>query len=71
MILKNLYHTAKIVRTFYKYWNSDTEKEEWLTCTPYEDIAGLYYLNECEDTIEDFCPEWDYNTYIKNLLNTM
>ena len=68
MELQKLYHKDKLIRIFYKYYNSDTENIEWLTVTPYEDVSGLIYMVESID--EEFSSEWNYESFMRNLLNT-
>lgn len=70
MEYRKLFHKAKIIRTFYKYYNSDSETEQWLTVTPFEDISGLIYMNEEEIIEEEFKEEWNYESFMVNLLNT-
>mgnify|MGYP006363258427 CR=1 FL=1 len=68
MELQKLYHKDKLIRIFYKYYNSDTENIVWLTVTPYEDVSGLIYMVESID--EEFNSEWNYESFMRNLLNT-
>lgn len=65
-----MYQTGKITRTFYKYYNTDIEKIQWLTITPSENVSGLIYMDEFSSTEEDFKPEWEYSSFIRELLNT-
>lgn len=70
MELQKLFHKDKLIRVFYKYYNSDTEKIEWLTITPFDDVSGLIYMDEFEQIDEEFNSEWDYESFMRNLLNT-
>ena len=70
MELQKLYHKDKLIRIFYKYYNSDTENIVWLTVTPYEDVSGLIYMDEFESIEDEFKSEWNYESFMSNLLNT-
>lgn len=70
MELQMLYHKDKLIRIFYKYYNNDTENIVWLTVTPYEDVSGLIYMDEFESIEEELQSEWNYESFMRNLLNT-
>lgn len=70
MELQMLYHKDKLIRIFYKYYNNDTENIVWLTVTPYEDVSGLIYMDEFESIEEELQSEWNYESFMSNLLNT-
>lgn len=70
MELQMLYHKDKLIRIFYKYYNNETENIVWLTVTPYEDVSGLIYMDEFESIEEELQSEWNYESFMRNLLNT-
>lgn len=64
------YHTAKVKRYFYKYFNEDTETIQWLNVSPCDSVSGLVYMNDFITVEEEPIQEWNYNTFMSNLLNT-